>query len=167
MGSKFLRFGRLVVLVTALVGCVSEGVHIISVKNPSLPDPVVERLPLTVGVYYDQELRGYEHEKYGGSRWPYVYRLGPASVAMFNDILPKMFKEVVAVGAIPPSPSTRRKILGILAPRIEYVYAQIAGDSLSAQIEFVVMLYSPAGVKLGELGLSSSSFAAANEYLPI
>lgn len=152
MGSKFLHFGRVIAFAAALVGCLGGGVRIIDVKNPEIPHLLVEPLPLTVGVYYDPGFRSYQAEYDVFDK--YVVKLGPASVAMFNDILPKMFKKVVAIDAMPPNPSIRRQISGILAPRIE----DTTMYELPAVLSYVVTLYSPDGTKIDDIYVGSSTY---------
>jgi hypothetical protein len=67
--------------------------------------PLVEPLPLTVGVYYGPAFRIHESTiKRSGASWVdrYHLRLGPSSVALFDRILEAQFTEVRHVDGPPP-----------------------------------------------------------------
>ena len=62
------------------------------------PTPLVERLPITVGVHYDDELLNHYHrEDWFGEIIEHEYYLGPPSVALFDPLFSGMFAKVVPV----------------------------------------------------------------------
>ncbi len=67
------------------------------------PAPVLEKLPLTLGVYYDPEFRNHEFFDEAGSRaeTDWLVRTGPAQVQMYNTLLPGMFEKVVMLNDLP------------------------------------------------------------------
>lgn len=73
------------------------------VVEGEFPSPLLDKLPVTLGVYYKPEFR--EHEFYdesttrGESDW--VVRTGAAQVQMYNTLLEGMFERVVLLNELP------------------------------------------------------------------
>ncbi len=61
-----------------------------------LPPPLLEQLPVRVGVYYSQEFREYVHRE-TRAKIDYEVTLGPAHVTNLDWLLKAMFREVVHV----------------------------------------------------------------------
>jgi hypothetical protein len=118
--------------------------------------PLVQPLPLTVGVYFSPEFRTYQGKKTctftcvgPGS---FDYDLGPHSVAMFELVLAGMFDSIVAIETL--SPPSSPGIAGIIAPKITDFNATGFDEGgfllvLASDITYQVTLYSPAGVEMG------------------
>ncbi len=72
------------------------------------PAPVLEKIPVTLGVYYDEEFRNHEFfdqsAKPGESDWT-VYT-GAAQTTMYDSLLNGMFERVVLVEELPWQPPT-------------------------------------------------------------
>lgn len=63
--------------------------------NPSFPTPLLDPLPLTVGVVYDEAFRSYEHVEVIPDEREWTVELGAANVALFDEIFGAMFAETV------------------------------------------------------------------------
>ncbi len=118
--------------------------------NPVLERrPLVQPLPLTVGVYFSPEFRAYQVKKicilFGSCT--FKYDLGPQSVAMFELILAGMFDSVVAIETLSPQSASSLGIAGIIEPKITNFNANL--NSMRPDITYQITLYSPAGVELG------------------
>jgi len=121
--------------------------------------PLVEPLPLVVGVYFSPEFRTYQSKcdrnKFG---WycPYTeYAVGAPSVALFDLLLTGLFKSVIAVDVMPPAQPIPN-IHGIIVPTITQDHA------LGWEITYHVTLYSAAGIEFGgwDVGGGSASSEA-------
>jgi hypothetical protein len=117
--------------------------------------PLVEALPLTVGIYF-----GPEFGSYHASRCvPLLcdeYDLGPPSVALFEIIVAGLFEKVLVVDSIPP-PDSNLKVAGILEPAIANFHPH---ENRLHQIIYRVTLYSPAGADLGAWEVDGASVDA-------
>jgi|WetSurSiteA1Bulk_404760.scaffolds.fasta_scaffold18161_2 hypothetical protein len=84
-------------LAMALSAC-STVVHI---QSPVSQPPLVEKIPISVGVFYSENLRHYKcvvDKGYIAASW--IIELGPASVEMFNLIFGALFEEVIVVDSV-------------------------------------------------------------------
>lgn len=73
------------------------------VVQGNFPEPVLDKMPYTIGVYYDPEFRGHEFFDEASSREEsdWLVRTGDAQVQMYNTLLPGMFEKVVMLNDIP------------------------------------------------------------------
>ena len=97
--SQFRRLILCPIIACALfAGCANKVV----VKG-EFPTPVLEKLPLTLGVYYDPEFRNHEFFDEATSReeTDWLVRTGEAQVQMYNTLLPGMFEKVVMLNELP------------------------------------------------------------------
>lgn len=84
--------------------------------------PLIEPLPLTIGVYYGPEFRNFETVKTrhdGNSLDHYHLRLGRPSMALFNLAFGALFAETVALSAAAPWQDGEPGWQAAIAPRIE------------------------------------------------
>lgn len=127
-----------------LAGC--GGVRVAPVT--SLPAPLVEQEPITIGVHYPEEFRNFTHseERY---QVKYEAALGAAHVAKLDRLLGAMFREVLSVED-PSSGDARVRF--ILVPRFEdYAFLtprDVAGESYIVTVRYRIDVYSPEGERL-------------------
>lgn len=83
----------LLAVVMLLGGCATQ----VEVEG-NFPTPIVNQLPLTVGIYYPPAFSGYKYEEQSESRSDRSIGIGAAQVQLFSTILPALFEKVVPVG---------------------------------------------------------------------
>ena len=91
-----------------------------------LPPPLIERLPIRVGIYYSREFREYVHRETRGTL-DYEINLGAAHVTNLDWLLKAMFAELVPVEdptqgrGHPPAAhhGARAEVRGVLLPDAE------------------------------------------------
>jgi hypothetical protein len=114
----------------------------VEAEQVAIPEPLTEPLPIVVGVHYPPDLhtaeRTVEDTAQGDS---YVVAMGPASVAMFDRILPAMFARVVSVEGMPPAAAGDPAMAGVIVPQLGSV--SISGAEVS--LDYKIGLYAPAG----------------------
>lgn len=88
----------LVFAALVLAGCANE-----VVVEGDFPQPVVEKLPIKIGVYYDPDFRTHEFFDEASSReeTDWLVRTGDAQMKMYNTLLPGMFEQVVMLNELP------------------------------------------------------------------
>ena len=111
-----------IVLATVFVGACTQRVSV-SVETFSLPQPLVEKLPLTVGVHYTQDFRSYKRT-IDQNVWLYDLSLGPGSVALVDQVLRAVFENVISLPKRELSPGVNSLPAFILEPS---VYANVKG----------------------------------------
>ena len=116
-------------------------------------DPLVEALPLTVGVYYGPAFRIYESSiKRSGPSWVDRYHLrpGPSSVALFDRIFEAQFTEVHYVDRTPPLEAGAPELDAVIEVAIRSVRLMSVGYDLT--------LYAPTGREIAKFDVSSSIY---------
>lgn len=89
VGFLWISFGGLVL---GSSGCSNS-----LVVKAEIPPPMVDSLPLVMGVHYDESLRNYTYVEENKDREEWTIDNGAAQVNMFATILPEMFDKVVQV----------------------------------------------------------------------
>ena len=82
-----------------LAGCGANEV----VVHGQFPQPVLDKLPITLGVYYDPEFRNHEFFDQASSRGEsdWIVRTGEAQTQMYDTLLGGMFEKVVMLNELP------------------------------------------------------------------
>lgn len=152
------RPGRLLLLGAAaflLAGCsnsvVVEGVF---------PEPVLDKLPYTIGVYYSPEFRNHEFfdEATAREETDWLVRTGEAQVRMYDALLPGMFEKVVALDAVPAPERAgaggERAVDAVLVPHVAELQYSIPSHTRIKVFEiwmrYRYRLYAPDGELLAD-----------------
>jgi hypothetical protein len=121
------------------------------------PTPLVERLPITVGVHYDDELLNHYHrEEFRLGLHEHEYRLGPPTQVLFDPIFSAMFETVVPVDGLPSASAPEPNLSGVvsvsleifLAPNFDFPVGKPEGVFYPARIGYLIVLYSPQGQEI-------------------
>ena len=109
--------GRLTLSVLAVLTLAACGVNNVVIQG-SFPTPNINKLPLTVAVYYDPALIDFAYIEYTETgNEEYNIASGQSHVELFNAVLPAMFDSVVIVDSI--EAAATQGVDGIFAPAIE------------------------------------------------
>jgi hypothetical protein len=102
-----------VLLLTLLAGCAARTITL----EGSYPSPLVAKIPLTVGVYYPEELRTFAYTEIDDSSGndQYIVQSGASQVKLFDTLLPAMFERVVPLS----DPTTTEGVDAVFIPTIE------------------------------------------------
>ena len=122
-----------------------------------LPPPLIEQLPVRVGVHYSKEFREYVHRETRGTI-EYEINLGPAHVTNLDWLLKAMFRDIVPVddptrvsGITPP-------LAFVLEPRFEeYSFLtpkDVAGEAFIVTIRYLLTLYDGNGARVDSFTLT-------------
>lgn len=93
MNSNTLKAISNAVFIIALGGCGSQ----VTVNDPTIPEPLVEKIPLSIAVRYPDNFKHYVHEEkiIGKEKW--TIDLGRSNELLFNKIFGSMFNDVTVV----------------------------------------------------------------------
>lgn len=99
-----------------LAGCASGKQYLITVDG-SIPAPLVEPMPLRVGVYYSPEFANYtsQEESLSGDTWQVAF--ADLQKRYVHTMLTSAFDDVVVASAATPDPSVDYDVL--LVPEVE------------------------------------------------
>lgn len=137
-------------IIVAISSCVLAGC---STTVPPLtvefPTPLIENMPLSVGIYYDDELRNFTYNETvsDGSRW--TIELGESNVRLFDRLFAAMFQQTTEVSDTRTAPPG---VDGIIHPVLEE-YAFLTPNELGSRfyavsIRYRVFLYDAQGNEL-------------------
>jgi hypothetical protein len=144
-------FARALLLVAAVAAVGTAGCAPTRFETTSeVPLPLIEKIPVTVGVHLPLEFREkvYEEtrERGGGE---YAIGLGKAQSAGFMRVMEAMFARVVTVSSPASAARTDPEIRGVLEPMLEdfaFVTPVDSGVQMyAASLKYTVRLYSPTG----------------------
>ena len=85
--------------------------------DSEVPAPLVNKIPMAMGVYYDDKFRNYAYHENSAERKNWDIESGPSQVALFDQVLPSMFKEVKHIKSLPLGNNT--DVQAVLVPSIQ------------------------------------------------
>ncbi len=142
ISKKQLRSGA--TLFSLLVaGCASN----VTVENPTIPEPHVEKLPLDVAVRIPAEFHDFVHEENVLGRETWTISLGAANAAFFTQLFGYMFDNVTVLG--PDDNAKDYTFDALIEPQIEgfefSVPNQSKTDAFAVWIRYRMQIYDSAG----------------------
>jgi hypothetical protein len=145
----------------ALAGCGGAKVEV----PPDLPVPLVERLPLIMGVHLSEELLGYVHREKLEQSGEWQIGLGAAQDRMFENLLSGMFQGIRIV----PEPSAPGgEVDGVLVPSIEEVQfstpEQTRSEYFEVWVRYRFQLLDRDGTLVGEWPMTAYGKANSHNY---
>ncbi len=139
--------GRRLALVAAALTLAACGGNIAIVHE--FPVPLIEPLPLHVGIYYEDDIRYFQFldKTSDGAEWSVDF--GDANIRMLNNVLGAMFAQVEEVGDPTAGPATVAGLDGIIAPKIEeYAFltpTEQGSKFYAVSIRYRLDVYTPDG----------------------
>lgn len=123
-------------------GCVSS-----VVVEADFPTPLVEPLPVAVGVIFDEELTTYVHVEDLPQQSAWTIDLGDANIAMLSPLFDAMFVETERVDSVPITGAAG--VDGVLQPRLEkFEFDVPIGERdqfVEVWMQYQLTLYEPDG----------------------
>ena len=133
-----------------------------------IPTPVIERMPVKIGVFYQDELRNYVSEENSDERPNWKIESGSSHVDLFEQILSSMFQEVTEVAAT----TAAATVDAVLAPRVAEMQfalpAETKTDFYEAWVKYDMELYNQDGSRIANwsvtgYGKSSTEFMKSRD----
>lgn len=148
------RLTAFTVVLLLLGGCGASSVQV----EGSFPSPNIQPMPLTVGVYYTDELSNFEYTEYDADdNEQYIVAAGQSHMDLFNTILPAMFREVETLDE--RSDAAEAGVDAVFVPSIdEYQLAlpqKTRLDVYEVWIRYNMRLEEPDGDQIADWVLSS------------
>ena len=145
----------------------------------SVPRPLVEALDVSMGVYFDDNLKGYVHEEELADHGTYSIDIGASQAPVFAQVFDAMFDSVVLMqrdeAAAEAAPATFARtdgdnadVDGIIVPSIEEVQFaipdQTGGDFYEVWIRYRMQLFGSDGTPLSDWPLIGYGKANQRNY---
>lgn len=120
-----------VLLTAMLAGCGASSVKV----EGDFPTPLVEQLPLTMGVYWSEAFSQYIYSEAGDGQGRPDWNIdaGGAQTKMFKGILPVMFDQVVVLDSLPED--SPLEVDAIFYPQVEDLQFAVPRDTKSNVFE--------------------------------
>ena len=119
-GRRALRGVAIAIVAGLLAAC---GPNEVVVKPPAgeFPQPLMEPLPLVVGVWYTEDFAGHEFfdEAKGRAESSWIVRTGDAQVQMWDNLYGAMFNELVHMKGKPAPNQMNEVVNAVLIPHVE------------------------------------------------
>ena len=145
----------------------------------TVPTPLVQPLPLTMGVHFDASLTDYVHEEELERHGKFRIELGSTQVPVFERVFDAMFQDVTRLGgkalenenAAPFLDALRTSganVDAVLAPTIEEMQfaipAQTKGDFYEVWIKYRMKLFATDGTLIADWDLLGYGKANSDNY---
>ena len=135
------------------------------VVTGNFPTPVLEKLPYTIGVYFDPEFRSHEFFDEATTREEsdWLVSTGAAQVDMYSTLLPGMFEKVVMLNELPRRERVEAAgdegIDAVLVPHVAELQYSIPSytklNVFEIWMRYRYELYSPDGELLADWTMTS------------
>ena len=158
-----LRFISILLLLFSL-GC-TRTINAKIDKLGALPTPLIEPLPLIVGVYYGNDFRNYKVTQtilYREITFIYNVQFGKANIALFDYILSSLFETVIPVSHLPNGFDKIGNVDLIIEPRVDCY-----SPCFPIVLRYEMKLYFPYGEKIiwQIMGTSVANLITANNVI--
>jgi len=148
-----IRTAVAALLVALLSGCTATRLT----TEAQLPPPLIEKLPIRVGVYYSKEFREYVHRETRGTI-EYEIGLGAAHVTNIDWLMRAMFTDVVPVEDPAKIADSNPPFVFVLEPKFEeYSFLtpkDVAGEAFIVTIRYMLTLYDGDGARVDSFTLT-------------
>ena len=116
-GRSVPRALALVVVLAAVAAC---GPNEVMVQG-EFPEPLMTKLPITIGVWYPEEFANHEFfdEAKGRAESGWIVRTGEAQVTMWDTLFGGMFAEFVHMKGEPAPGQMNQLVDAVLVPRVD------------------------------------------------
>ncbi len=139
---------QIIVSLVFITGC-ARSVTVLS----DFPEPVVEPLPLAIGIRYPAELAEYVHVEDPMMDTEWTIRLGEANMKMFRVLFASMFDEIVELEGTAAGEGAEG-VDAIIEPRLEEleftVPRQSGNDQYTVWLRYNLRILSPEGKLIGD-----------------
>ena len=145
----------LLLLLPFLANCSSSLKMVI---DSEVPIPVVTKLPLTMGIHYDENFRTFIYSEDSEDRQEWVIDSGTSQVALFDQILPAMFENTTYVDGISAA-SSDLPVDAVLSPSIDDIQFSLPRetrlDIYEVWIKYKVSIFDNQGQHITDFPLTA------------
>ncbi len=122
------------------------------------PAPLVETLPVRVGLLFDEALTSYEYFEKIPQQATWTIYLGAANEFMLGGLFETMFLETRAVSEVPLTSTDLYRLDGVLRPELEIFEFEVPigqrDEFVEVWMQYRLKLYEPGGALVTEWPVS-------------
>lgn len=153
MGRNVQNISSLALLAALVTGCASS-----VVVETDFPTPLVEPLPVRMGVIFPEELYNFIHSESIPQQSTWTIDLGDANIAMLEPLFNSMFAETLNVGDVPVGQAEMGRVDGVLRPVLEKFEFDVPigerDEFVEVWMQYKLTLYKPTGEVVTEWPVS-------------
>lgn len=153
MVPRMLYGSAVIAAAAALCACVSS-----VVVESEFPAPLIEPLPVRMGILYEEDLQNFIHVEALPQRSAWTIDLGDANMAMLSPLFQGMFSQTLEVETVPVEPSLRSTLDGVLRPRLQKFEFDVPigerDEFVEVWMQYLLTLYEPDGSVVTEWPVS-------------
>lgn len=151
--SNRLNAVSITVFVAALGACASE----VTVNNPTIPDPLVDKIPISVAVRYPDDFEHYVHEEQVIGKEHWTVDLGQSNALLFTKLFGAMFNGVTVLDDEADPRDTH--VDALIEPSIDAfefsVPSQSQTDSFAVWIRYRIKIFDSEGKQYANWPISA------------
>lgn len=155
-------------LAAAVAGCGSQ----VAVRDPTIPDPLIAKLPMSVGARYPEAFDHFVHEErvIGKEKW--LIDLGQSNKILFDKLFSSMFTDFHVLGA--GEDPQNYNFDAVIEPSIDAfefsVPEQSQTDAFAVWIRYRIRIFDKQGAQVANwpisaYGKSQTTFFSGDEAL--
>lgn len=145
-----------------LGGCAGADV---AVQSTRLPVPVVEPLPISVGIHLSDEVRTFAHEEAIRDYGTFKITVGPTQDLMFNNLAEGLFANHRFLADTASRPNDVNAILVPSIGELQFsIPAQTKSDFFEVWLSYDFQLLSPDGAPIAQWPMKAYGRANARNY---
>ena len=156
-GTKAVRLGLGPIAMAFLFGCTGANVVVETV----VPSPLVDRLPVRVGVFFDESLKGYVHQETLEDHGNFRIELGSVQVPVFERVFDALFEETVTLSTMEAGDGVEAVIVPVFEELQFAIPAQTRSQFFEVWIKYRIDVYDPGGELLAQWPLPA--YGKSNE----
>ena len=146
---RLLRRCLVALACAAISGCSTS-----LVVNAIFPQPLVDPLPVRVGILFDEALSTYAHEEKIPQQASYSIQLGDANVSMLSQLFDSMFVSTEPVVGLPLETADQGRLDAVIKPELERfefdVPIQRTDNFVEVWMQYQMRLYETDGQLIAE-----------------
>ena len=134
-----------------------------------VPEPLVQALPLSAGLYYTPAFAAYHYTEHEDGQAAWDIELGPANVGLFDRLGSRLFRDTAQVSKLPTAANPAAVDI-IIEPVIDAFELSLPKNSASDQyavwIRYTLRVYGPEGELITAWSLSGYGEAGESTLKP-
>jgi hypothetical protein len=133
----------------AAVAIISAGCTSAVVVESEFPTPLVDELPISIGLYFEPRLRDFIHAESLPRSATWTIDLGDANLAMLNPLYREMFRTTREFADFPPMPNEAATVDGVLSSTLQQFQFDVPrttrDEFVEVWIQYRLQLLKPDG----------------------
>ena len=151
--SRWFNTSFLAMVMTVLCGCSTQ----VAVRDPTIPDPLIAALPMSVGARYPERFNHFVHEErvIGKEKW--LIDLGQSNKLLFDKLFASMFSDFRVIG--PEEDANSFGFDALIEPSIDAfefsVPEQSQTDAFAVWIRYRIRIFDKNGTQVANWPISA------------